>query len=578
MRLSRFGGLRSSLFRLSLICTVVLTVATATAQDDLSSEPFSVFVAQEKTFARCGPSDEYYRTDALRHGQQLQVYLETDDGWLGVRPPESSFCWVPASAVEIEKGGETATISEDRTVSWIGTHLGRARKYRWQVQLAEGEQLTILGRSERDGPDGPQTWLRIVPPSGEFRWVHRDQVVESAEELVASVRNQAKPPSEQNVDLPTRPLQQPAAQSTGNRQDSIARTSAEGPDLVDTTKSSRRKPQGNPNRKPTLALSEEKPQLRAAPEPQQESAAQEVVGSGLSEQWNADETRNPLNQAAENTTPGVNSQPEQTIADASVAASTEFIGRPRLLEIGAGASAPQNNLAAAESNWVLGTGRLGQPSTISGGVQQTSYQEQVSNQGSQSRTVPAANVDQIAREVLDADVDKLQLLLSRLMANGASAAEVEPIVRRARSLSMTAVDQVTTGRARLVAERAQQYQNIARRRDGNTVIRDHSVPVIPAGHTTTSAAANPAAAATAPRGDTQTGYLVQVYSARSNSPPFALTDHAGNTIAYVTPQPGINLRGHLNSHIKVIGNRGFLRGLNMPHFLVSQAVRTPENR
>lgn len=74
----------------------------------------------------------------------------------------------------------------------------------------------------------------------------------------------------------------------------------------------------------------------------------------------------------------------------------------------------------------------------------------------------------------------------------------------------------------------------------------------------------------------QNGYLVQVYSARSNSPPFALTDHAGRTVAYVTPAPGVNLRTHLNSQISVVGSRGYLTGLNTPHIMVTQAVRTPE--
>ena len=72
------------------------------------------------------------------------------------------------------------------------------------------------------------------------------------------------------------------------------------------------------------------------------------------------------------------------------------------------------------------------------------------------------------------------------------------------------------------------------------------------------------------------GYLVQVYSARTNSPPFALTDNSGRTLAYVTPIPGVNLRPHLNSKVSVSGKPGFLTGLNTPHIMASQAVRTPE--
>ena len=137
-------------------------------------EPFTVYVATEDAFARCGPATEYYRTDPLRHGQTLDVYTETKDGWFGVRPPRDSFCWVIAEAIDLRRGQNVGTVIEDKTVAWIGTQLGRARKYRWQVRMSEGEEVTIISRSEREGPEGPQLWYRIVPPSGEFRWVHDD--------------------------------------------------------------------------------------------------------------------------------------------------------------------------------------------------------------------------------------------------------------------------------------------------------------------------------------------------------------------------------------------------------------------
>ena len=72
---------------------------------------------------------------------------------------------------------------------------------------------------------------------------------------------------------------------------------------------------------------------------------------------------------------------------------------------------------------------------------------------------------------------------------------------------------------------------------------------------------------------TATGFLVQVYSSRANSPPFALTDDAGLTIAYVTPYPAVNLRNHLNSRVSVSGNEKLLEGMNTPHILVDRAIR-----
>jgi hypothetical protein len=214
-------------------------------------------------------------------------------------------------------------------------------------------------------------------------------------------------------------------------------------------------------------------------------------------------------------------------------------------------------------------------------------------------------------------------------------------------MASTASDSVTAGRARMLAETAGRYREIATRRDGQSIIQTSAtVPLGPAAsgftnqalpnristpgpqvsptppslmvapsatarnHSLQAPASPPStfqrrAVSTAaipvptipvpaiqrgaapmagdPRGSDRgngvmqhSGYLVQVYSARSNSPPFALTDTTGRTVAYVTPSPGVNLRTHLNSRINVVGTRGFLTGLNTPHILVTQAVRTPE--
>jgi hypothetical protein len=233
--------------------------------------------------------------------------------------------------------------------------------------------------------------------------------------------------------------------------------------------------------------------------------------------------------------------------------------------------------------------------------------------------VPAERISQVEAEVSNADIDRLNLILSRLMAAQASAAETEPVERAARNLANQSADPVTAGRARMLAEKAERYRRVATRRDGNSVIQSSATitpatanaSVIGASGTTASGLAPsstgltgtgpglagtsagnsitgpaffaPSANASMPRGTDHgngviehAGYLVQVYSARSNSPPFALTDHSGRTVAYVTPAPGVNLRSHLNSRISVVGTRGYLTGLNTPHIMATQAVRTPE--
>lgn len=603
--------------------------ATTGDSPDATLDPYIVFVAQAEAHARCGPSGEYYRTDPLRHGQELEVYVETADGWLGIRPPEDSFSWIPADSVEVNEPS-TATVSEDRTVSWIGTHLGRARRYRWQVQLAKGEPVTILGRSEREGPDGPQLWYRIVPPSGEFRWVHRDQIVESPEELVASVQGSIASDVQFLPGGPTTATS--VAQVTGDGSEGRADDAASERDpagmaefdIADVATSKGSEPNRTENNDP---------HPRGKSVLQRASSELEAIGSGL-----LSTLRSGRIKSAERDWTDDSRESQATFA------SAEFT-RPRLQEIGANQFAPPAT-PAVESSWVSGGPRVERHAepTAPGTIRQAWGVAGADRFGRESspqpaewletsraelapspapllrslRTVSAEKIRRIETQLRNASLDDTQLILSRLMAEKASAAEIEPIRLAAVRFASNSTDAVTSGRAKLLAERAEQYQRIARRRDGDTVIQTSevatpltasnppswphaggtgsqatahshglgettgepkSLPGSGIGHGADSASQAAAAAPPAPLDNephTETGVLVAVYSARANSPPFALTDSVGQTIAYVTPAPGVDMRPHLNSRIRVSGKLGYAPGINTPQLLVKQVTRTAE--
>ena len=299
------------------------------------------------------------------------------------------------------------------------------------------------------------------------------------------------------------------------------------------------------------------------------------------------------------------------------------IGRPKLVDINEISSAPDANQQPADSNWVAATApdrvmnsnldtpaSLLEPASIptnrnfvprgfgnagqAGSVMAASAQQFLPN-----RVIPAAKkltyvsaqrLTQIENETRQADIEQLGLIFSRLMASRATAAETAPVARAAFILAGSAHDPLVAGRARMLSERAEQYRQVAHRRDGEVVIRSNGLPaisdnsnypVLPASHVTPTVPTSNAGPLY--QGPTQSeaakvtnasGYLVQVYSARTHSPPFALTDNSGRTIAYVTPIPGVNLRPHLNHRVSVFGNRGFLTGLSTPHILATQAVRS----
>ncbi len=175
---------RLSLAAMATIAIVVASGSMVFAQSKASGnlqKPESVYVNVESAYVFAGPSREYYPTGRLQRGVSLEVYHRTADGWLGVRPPEGSFSWVPASHAYLLPGGKSIEVTDQKAVSWIGTELGSAKQYRWQVQLSVGEQLSVLGESS--APNGHEDrealWYRVSPPSGEFRWIEQSAVSSS---------------------------------------------------------------------------------------------------------------------------------------------------------------------------------------------------------------------------------------------------------------------------------------------------------------------------------------------------------------------------------------------------------------
>ena len=582
---------------------------------DMVDDPYLVFVASESAYLRCGPAGEYYRTDPLRHGQELEVYVETKDGWLGVRPIKQSFCWVVADAIDAIDSDSASDIrsdfavsrkgrvTEDRTVAWIGTNLGRARRYRWQVQLARGESVTILGSSEREGADGPQTWYRIVPPSGEFRWIHRDQVVTTAEELVASLKPQ---PREAKNELEFLPADVPSegtrladvdanrlwrkqtkrgsgtdartVQQTQNDEQSLSRIDelknlsqriSEGlsvliggqeemPELEPVTLSSRRIPDLVPKDVPTGRSSPETSQIVSASTAGSQvdlspSAASvpfnerpdRIIGSGLSQ----------------------NALPMQS--ELSIASRPRVVPEEPISGSGSW-DTPRN-----ERSWNQPGSPIRQVGSTDISMANAPAIDVPSGHLLRStRTISSAEIEEVQRQIAATDSSDLSVLLSKMMARAASAPEIGLVAEAAERAGDTQL-----------AARARQYQTISRRRDGDTMVQTASlstpvrpIPMIPNAMTDGAHPHEQAETAAPELPSTESrpvheGTIVEVYSADPHRPPFALTDQGGRTIAYVTPAPGLDLRTFLGGPVRVVGETGYLRKLRTPHILATEVQR-----
>jgi uncharacterized protein YgiM (DUF1202 family) len=170
--------------RRSLLAALVIagvTSAAAIASDDFA--PYRARIITPSASIRSGPGESFYATDTLAEGAAVEVYRQQANGWCAIRPPEGSFSWVfgrhvgTVEQVEMSIGdGSTrssklAQIDKPDVASRIGSRLVSLRNA-VQVRLKKGEVVRILGEET----EGGETWYRIAPPSGEFRWIHVSQI------------------------------------------------------------------------------------------------------------------------------------------------------------------------------------------------------------------------------------------------------------------------------------------------------------------------------------------------------------------------------------------------------------------
>ena len=163
---------------LSLLSLCACTNATATE----TTEPQPGWVNREAAQVMSGPGEAYYPVAMLPLGTAVEVYHETNDGWLAIRPPEGSFSLVNAADV-VQVAPGVGQINRDGTRSRVGSQLG-TRRDAVHVTLGEGETVAILDSTGVEGD-----WLRIAPPAGEFRYVRASDVADEQPQPDSSWRS-----------------------------------------------------------------------------------------------------------------------------------------------------------------------------------------------------------------------------------------------------------------------------------------------------------------------------------------------------------------------------------------------------
>jgi|LakMenEpi03Aug12_release.lakeMendotaPanAssembly.Ray.scaffolds.fasta_scaffold30176_2 SH3-like domain-containing protein len=154
------------------------TQKTVASEAKTYEKAMTRFVHSPRATVRCGPGEQYYSTVVLNKGQSLEVYIETADGWSGVRPPEGSHNWVPADSVYLLPSGRAAEVSVEKVAAWVGSNTTKNEQLLYQTELVKGQSVSIVGEAYRGHDDDKKLWFKIAPPQGEFRWVRSSSLSE----------------------------------------------------------------------------------------------------------------------------------------------------------------------------------------------------------------------------------------------------------------------------------------------------------------------------------------------------------------------------------------------------------------
>lgn len=158
-------------FSLVTIALPIVFAANAAAQEF----PYTAYISAPQAHVRSGPGSDYYATDRLRIGQAVEVFRHDPQGWAAIRPPADSFSWIRGSALLATDEADVVKVTEDDVVSRVGSRFSQDQEVT-HVKLSRGEKVHLLEPDKFEKQEGEDVWVKIAPPSGEFRWVQQSQL------------------------------------------------------------------------------------------------------------------------------------------------------------------------------------------------------------------------------------------------------------------------------------------------------------------------------------------------------------------------------------------------------------------
>ena len=134
------------------LVALLACIATATAYSRSAAEqsfPYKAYITADEVYVRSGPGENYYPTDKLKAGTEVEVYRHDPGGWFAIRPPKDSFSWVSSRHLRLD-GGNLATVTDERVAARVGSRMNDTRDV-IQIRLHKGEMVEVL--EPRDGTE-----------------------------------------------------------------------------------------------------------------------------------------------------------------------------------------------------------------------------------------------------------------------------------------------------------------------------------------------------------------------------------------------------------------------------------------
>lgn len=505
-----------------LACIALSALAVASWADEPAQFPYTAYITADDVQARSGPGKNYYATEKLPRGSTVEVYRHDPGGWYAVRPPEGSFTWVSAKFLEVGENG-VGVVTADRVAARVGASDSDLRDV-IQVQLDKGEEVQVLEAQRFGSGESAQTWYKISPPAGEFRWVFGQYLSQDP-----PAERRAKKGSRNRLirDEPqTLPGDEDAEPLAGEER-SAPRARDEDPDEELTADS-----ESMADGQVSPAAGYEPGLLRRS----ERTASRDSRGNDLWRQRSGDESprlsREDANRASE--------QIQRTL--------------DRYADRTPGGLRDRDS-SAMRDPWPIDRG-VGRDDTygLRGDVRDPREDEQ------------------------HAVLDRLNEDLSRMVAGTPSSWALDAIERRANGVMDDAASAMVRARARKLLGQVERFQDIRKRQsDLARYSRSYNVPHsnVPlstqpdssAGPETAPAPVpeyaldrTPAAGRAPVRREVDgrfdgTGRLTPVASQRLGAPQYALVDEQGAVRYYVTPAPGVSLRRYVGQEVGVTGSR-----------------------